>query len=280
MTLTALSGCTNAQLRRTTVAQASTLTDLQYQMVLENLAMFAANPGSMPWHVNIAGGASQVTDTGTGRFNWTFNTPSSVRDILTQNLAPGGSASRTIVQQWAHTPVTDGDELRLLRVAYRRACGSPEMPDKDLLDDLAYEIKDLVVVTEDLRAESWLFHQSASTRKGFGLDPRRDNSERPDGPGDSPLAREVAHRVGEIVEELGQIRPGWYGSGGRRDVPKTARYVAHDGDTYVWVCPSGIEGLTQFTLSILEMASALHPPALNSAANTGVAFSPGFTAPQ
>ena len=57
-------------------------------------------------------------------------------------------------------------QLRLLRIAYRRACGSPEMPGPDLIDDLAHEIKKQIVATEDLKVESSLFYQDMfSSRK-------------------------------------------------------------------------------------------------------------------
>jgi hypothetical protein len=59
---TLASGCTNVALRNSTHGQASTLTELQYQMVLTNLATMAANPGNMPWHANMSGGATQMTD--------------------------------------------------------------------------------------------------------------------------------------------------------------------------------------------------------------------------
>ncbi len=46
-------GCTDAQLRITTLNQHATLTDLHYQMVLRNLAVFANNPDVIPWHTSI-----------------------------------------------------------------------------------------------------------------------------------------------------------------------------------------------------------------------------------
>jgi hypothetical protein len=39
------------------------------------------------------------------------------------------------------SPVIDATELRLLRIAYRRALGSPEMPDPEFLNELAHELK-------------------------------------------------------------------------------------------------------------------------------------------
>ncbi|MEO2088158.1 MAG: hypothetical protein ABGY75_01500, partial [Gemmataceae bacterium] len=61
-------GCTHTALERRTVKQASTLTDLQYQQVLDNMAMFACNPDTMPWHLKLKGGLVQIADQGSGGF--------------------------------------------------------------------------------------------------------------------------------------------------------------------------------------------------------------------
>jgi hypothetical protein len=181
--------------------------------------------------------------------------------------------ARTVVQQWTLDPITEGDTLRLLRIAYRRALGSPEMPDAERLDDLAHDLKKVIAVNDDLRTETMLFYQDKflHDKRNFDSLDRDTDSTVGDQPfyrpgaaasdlvRKTPIAREVAHEVDEIVGELAKIHPGWYGVGRRRDVPKDARYVAHHGSVYVWVCPSGIDGLTEFTLSILEMASALQP---------------------
>src|SRR3954464_4139801 len=54
------SGCTGLQLKRSTIDQASTLSELQYQQVMNNLAMFAGNPAAIPWHITIKDGSAQV----------------------------------------------------------------------------------------------------------------------------------------------------------------------------------------------------------------------------
>jgi hypothetical protein len=51
------------------------------------------------------------------------------------------------------------------------------------------------------------------------------------------------------------IPVGWYHAGCKRDVPKDAQYVAHYGDTYVWVGAEGIEGLTRFTMTVIDLAT-------------------------
>ena len=64
--LACLTGCTTGRLRQRTINQGSTLPELQYQQVLDNLALFAANPASLPWHVNLREGTTQITDSVTG----------------------------------------------------------------------------------------------------------------------------------------------------------------------------------------------------------------------
>jgi hypothetical protein len=106
-------GCTHAQLARSTVNQASTLTDLQYQQVLDNIAMFVKNPYTVPWHVVPVVGTAQVTDTGQTTPQFTF-----------QNTGPGLSqfgipvqGSRGIQESWTLVPAVynskDPKDLKL-----------------------------------------------------------------------------------------------------------------------------------------------------------------------
>ena len=65
--------------------------------------------------------------------------------------------SRTAVAQWGMTPVINATALRLLRIAYRRAFGSPEMPDPEFLAGLAHELKNQLPSNVDQHDESELF---------------------------------------------------------------------------------------------------------------------------
>jgi hypothetical protein len=258
-------------------------------MVLDNLATLAGNPGMMPWHANMTGGTTQMTDSGQATIGAAINFYNMPKKGF-WTLLPGVEGSRTVVQQWGHAPVTDGDELRLLRIAYRRALGFDEMPSADLVNDLAREIKKQIVTTEDLKVESTLFYREMFRAKGYsysaldeGTDSTVGDKKFFDPTGNpalaarkTPLAREVASELNEILDELKKIRPGWYQVGRKHDVPKNASYVAHCKDLYVWVYPDGVEGLTEFTLSILEMASAIHPAPPISMGSGGVSYSPGF----
>ena len=96
-------------------------------------------------------------------------------------------------------------------------------------------------------------------------DPSRDRS---------PLAKNVCRKVEMIQDDLATIRPGWFHVGSKRDVPKNACYVGRSGGCYVWVCPEGLDQLTEFTLTVLKLSSLIkETQTLISPGN--VKFSPG-----
>lgn len=251
-------GCTSGRLRQRTVSQGSSLPELQYQQVLDNLARFTTHPGSLPWHVNLREGTTQVTDSLSGGAALDLGPP--------VTWFPQLLGSRTAVAQWGMSPVIDATELRLLRIAYRRALGVPDMPSPRFLEELAHELKDQLALNADLRNESELFYEyegraHRSTREldahvittndsGF-LTETGPNVDR------SPLAENVRRKIGTIHEELAEIRPGWFHVGTKHDVPRDARYVGRSGDSYVWVCPDGVDGLTEFTLTVLKLSSLM-----------------------
>jgi len=252
-------GCTSGRLRQRTISQGSTLPELQYQQVLDNLALFAAQPGSLPWHVNLREGTTQVTDSLSGGAAMDLGPP--------VEWFPQLIGSRTAVAQWGMSPVIDATELRLLRIAYRRAHGAPDMPSPRFLEDLGHELKDQFASNVDLANESELFYeyQGHAHRDSRELDahilttndavvcanPKAAVVER------SPLAVNVCRKLEMIQSALAEIQPGWFHVGSRRDVPKEACYVGKSGDCYVWVCPDGVDHLTEFTLTVLDLASLI-----------------------
>ena len=126
--------CTSARLRRSTIEQAGTLTELQYEQILNNLAMFCSNPSAMPWHVNLKDGSTQIADVGSISYLGDWH-----RAFVSH---PSLLGSRTAVEQWGMTPVTDDTTIKLLRIAYRRAVGYDEtLKEDDFANDLAHELK-------------------------------------------------------------------------------------------------------------------------------------------
>jgi hypothetical protein len=143
--LLATAGCTHMQLRRSTVGQATTLTELQYQQVLNNLAMAYCDPYVLPSLIALKSGTTQTADTGTGGI-----LPSAEPNAV---IAPAITGSRTIVEQWSTTPITDDTTLALLSMAYRRALGFAELMDKKQANELAHALIGQIPTTADSSLE-------------------------------------------------------------------------------------------------------------------------------
>ena len=157
----AMPGCTGARLRTSTVQQASTLTNLQHQVVLNNLAIFVENPDAIPFQLNLHDGSTQISDLGQ-------------MDLIgKQPIESGITGSRTVVNSWLTTPVTDDVTLRLLRMAYRRALGSSGSLYDDeckLANDLAHELKKSTTVVDDIRSTAQVSAQPAPTQRSVEVD--------------------------------------------------------------------------------------------------------------
>lgn len=273
--LACTTGCTSGRLRQRTVNQGHTLPELQYQQVLNNLAQFAIHPGSLPWHVNLKEGTTQVTDSLSGGAALDLGPP--------VTWFPELLGSRTAVAQWGMAPVINPTQLRLLRIAYRRALGAPDMPSPRFLAELAHELKEQFAPNADLRNESELFYEyhSRINHNARELDAHVLTTNDPyvciePGPevDRSPLAANVCRKIKTIQEDLAEIRPGWFHVGSKRDVPKDACYVGRSGDCYTWVCADGIDGLTEFTLTILKLSTLIKETEALIAPGS-VKFSPG-----
>ncbi len=130
-------GCEHLQLEHHTLQQAKTLTDLQYRQVLDNLAMFHANPSALPFY-SLAG---------TGQTNINLQASANVVpnwDLLTNagkaltfhfdkiNSTIGGQ--ETAQDQWTTLSVLNPDELEMIRAAYQRTVGDGSGEWSDRLD--------------------------------------------------------------------------------------------------------------------------------------------------
>lgn len=132
-----LSGCaTHLALRDDTVRTSNTLTDLLYQQVLDNVARFHDDADTVPSFAVTNAGTVAVNDqTGAG-LSPTYS------PTLPFRLQGGGalpilsllfpfSAQRTAAENWSLTPVTDADNLRRLRCAYRLLVTGEATPNYD-----------------------------------------------------------------------------------------------------------------------------------------------------
>ena len=119
-----LGGCTELALRKSTAQISSTLTDLQFQQVLDNLARFEDNPDTIPSFAVVTAGTVALNDQAGGGLSATYSpTLSSAQQgggaLPILSLLFPFSAQRGLAENWSLTPITDSDNLRRLRCAYR-----------------------------------------------------------------------------------------------------------------------------------------------------------------
>jgi hypothetical protein len=131
--LSTLSGCTHIALRNDTVRTTNTLTDLEFQQVLDNVARFQSNPDTVPSFALATSGTVSVLDQAGAGISPTYSPTLS-------NAQQGGGAlpilsllfpftsQRSVTENWSLTPVTDADNLRRLRCAYRLVVMGKETP--------------------------------------------------------------------------------------------------------------------------------------------------------
>lgn len=219
------------------VHQASTVMDIEYQMVLDNIAMFECNPSALPWHVRIKDGVVQVNDQagleGLG-VQWGTNS----------NFTRGPSAMRSVTEQWGADAVTNPRVVKKLQDVYREAIDLPPEPDPEFFR-----------YADQLRSK-----QPKSAKQ-----PEADNS-----PEEIPPPESTASDDSQSSTQWPdfEVPSGWFHVGHKGDVPHNACYVGHYCDCYVWVTHHGEPGLSRFTLTVLAITSS----SAKTAAETGLTF--------
>ena len=118
--------CTHVQLTTSTSRAASTVMEIQYQMVMDNLARMERYPGALPSQIRIKQGTVQVSD-----------------DYGLYQLEASGSASgtfggpraeRTVSEQWGADAICDPVAVEQLQNLYRAAMRLPPLRDQGFHD--------------------------------------------------------------------------------------------------------------------------------------------------
>jgi hypothetical protein len=237
-------GCAHSSLERNTVRKASTTTDITYQMILSNLAMFSLNPDTLPWHVRVEEGTVQIGDeVGFGQEGgFTFGGGNGGFGFS----GFGPLASRSVTMQWGTDAVLDPVRLTDLQNLYRRALGAPPLPDTTFIANA--RAKQLERAGRERKEDEG--NGKGQERPEPKKEIKTVAAEEADGrQPDSPARRETPDRPGLDFE----VPVGWFHVGSKRDVPKDACYVGCYGDRYVWVMPEGVLGLNRFTLAVLTI---------------------------
>lgn len=228
-----LMGCIEQSLRRHTVNQADTWSDIPYRQVMENLAMVANNSDVLPCYSVIDAGSTNVNDT------YSFTGGLNFLPKGTGNGAIDPNLKRSIGGNWVLTQVTGPEKLRALHLAFKYAVTNDTtlLTKHDHHVTLAAFCYPKVTVIEGGKEVAKIVNPPAGDPLNCDFSP--------DGtPG---------YYFG-VAQELEAIPPCWLNIGCKQDIPRCARFVAHCCDTYVWVTEDGMEGLSHFTLGIQRIA--------------------------
>ena len=207
-------GCTHRHLARSTVLTAGTVMDIQYQMVLTNLAMFSQHPETLPSQMEIDDGVIQISDEfgfgNAGGFT-------SLAHFGIDRVGPSGRHSTS--EQWGADATLDPERVTELQSLYRVALGLPPL-----------EPSNAVLFLRQSR-------KGAANSIGSAEDEESTDS------------RKVPIDV--LLRDVPP--PGWYQIGPKRDVPENACYVGRFGDSCAWVTAEGIPELARFTMTVLTV---------------------------
>lgn len=121
-----MASCTHVQLMNSTTHTASTVMDIQYQMVMDNLARMERSPAILPSQIRIKQGTIQVSDElglyqleASGALSGTFGGP---------------RAERTVSEQWGADAISDPLAVKQLQDLYRAAMELPPLAAPNFLD--------------------------------------------------------------------------------------------------------------------------------------------------
>jgi hypothetical protein len=242
------SGCQNIQTQKRSNELMTSVPDLYYQQVLDNLAMISANPGALPFF----GVPGTSTDTNTRQINasyslgWDFISSAGVflgRYLVDkQSTILGGQMMNAQAFQLA--PLSDPDKLTLIQIALRIAAGKPiSSGEKQLFEAFYIARVDTIPI--------YYYYYHAITREC--LDDIKPSTQPPDKKSPSQGPPTCPERDEQSCEFQ---RADWIHVCGRKsDIPKCACYTGHYCDTWVWVPADRHNDLTSFTLAILDLAT-------------------------
>ena len=262
LAVAASAGCTHRQLQRSTVRTASTVVDIQYETVLNNLARMSANPADLPSHLDLADGVVQVSDEASfGRAGGFDALAGGGGGFGIDRFGP--AAGRQISEQWGADATTDPQRLVDLQDLYRCALGLPPLP-----PPLA-----IALLRQDQERSGETV--GGPGPGGSGGSPDDAGSPPDDSPaggsgggsgGSSGKGKKSGGSSGDRRVPIDVLLtdvppPGWFGVGCEDDVPDCARYVGRHGDRYAWVAPAGLPGLSRFTVTVLSVVKFKPGPA-------------------
>jgi hypothetical protein len=128
----ACTGCTMMSLERHTVAQTDSAIDLRYHEIMDNLAMVANDPSTLPSYASVYDGTIFVQDQQQliSTTVWQHAVGAAAQNGFASEAA-NPSINRQINQNWSIDPIVVPEKLEAIRAACQWALGGPDNVYKD-----------------------------------------------------------------------------------------------------------------------------------------------------
>ena len=275
--LASATGCEAFQLRNRTVRQASTMTDLNYEQVLDNLAMFVSNPDSLPYFSLAPSGVTTIQQTYTpmGSLNWDyafFGMVGAFKNHLDKKSL-SLTANQQNIETWNTITSYYPESLKVMQCAYQKAVGREPCECEGYLTSFFFPPAPTTVPKGPKMTEpdsgagsSGASGKNETGAENQGIDLRLSVIKSASAESIAVADTKPPAKKPDLIppseralkaEEYQSIHPGWFCAGKITDVPwKQARYVGHYGSTYVWVTDEGVANLSRFTLAILDIVTS------------------------
>jgi hypothetical protein len=235
----------------------STLSDLQYRQVMDNLARMSVSPNSLPYfNVATAGKTTiQHANQASAGLGWGLITaaPGTLVALFDKTVLEsetlGFQVNHQNTEEWDTSPSLDPIQLLVMQGLYKKALGIARSPAQEhILDKFYPEVVEACPSPES--------GKPPAKKKVLVLDE------------DGKTVREVEEQaiqtsvhklnpdyVAVLREIYDNLEPGWLCITPQQRVPKNACYVANCGDTYVWVTRRHLEQLTNLTILVIDAAT-------------------------
>lgn len=244
--ITLLAGCTDQFLNKHTARTANTLTDIMFQQIMDNIAMFCCESETLPHFAIIGDGSTQLADTAIANpsLGWEF--------AKLKSIGLGFNGQHQLVENWKLQPVMSAGRLQRMRSAFHYVV-CPIAYDLTLENDGKFKINDdpcSPFLAEMIK---------------MGLLPSPQNyitSNEPcavtvgaDGITFSHSEDAQAYLPNLQAALNCNFPTGWFGCGSKREAPfKCARIGAYSGHR-AWINSCSISQLSRFTTTILALAA-------------------------
>jgi hypothetical protein len=281
-------GCMTTQLRNRMTEQASTIPAVYYQVVLNNLAMIAADPARMPYFSDPQTAQTSIAQNANVSYGVNLDritaapTNAALSYLFGRWLVDKQTATltggQTDIGLWASVTANDPDKLFSMRAVYRKTTGTETAEDEEILKEFYYRhfeiTDDSLALLREKRPEVYNVIGAKLAKlkhvEFLSVETFEERLAEHDILGKDDVGRyrrailkyaRMEHEPTEFVSDsdthhllyISAIKPGWFRVGQKKDVPKHACYVGHYCNTYVWVPPENTELLTRLTLAILDI---------------------------